>query len=96
MPGFAVNSDSTASTAASVESNVAEAGALLKTLTGQIDALLSDGLVTEKVTPEFREKFDVYKGDSQKTQDFLGQLGRFLKIVGETVDETDNQLAASL
>jgi WXG100 family type VII secretion target len=96
MPDFAVNSDVTAQTSAGLLNDFSELTQKLSEVRGKVQSLLSDGYQTPAAQQRFQPFFDQFaKGFDQVNQSLQG-IGQYVKTVGDTFDQTDTQLGASL
>ncbi|MEU3184199.1 WXG100 family type VII secretion target [Streptomyces sp. NPDC006923] len=96
MPNFAVNSDETSSTSASLLNDFASLQDKLTEVRGKITNLLAQGYSTPAAQQKFQPFFDEFaKGFDQVNQGLQG-IGQYVKAVGDAFSQTDEQLGSNL
>jgi WXG100 family type VII secretion target len=96
MPEFNVNSDTTAQTSSSLLNSFNQLSEQLTQVNSQVNSLLADGYSTPAAQAKFQPYFEEFaKGFSQVNQSLQG-ISTYVKQVGETFQNTDTQLGASL
>lgn len=96
MGSIKVSYDDLATNAKSLRDGQKDAEAILTKLKGQIDALVSDGFVTEKASGAFQETYENYNKGAKETIQALDGLATFLEKSAEAMQSTDEELAKAL
>jgi WXG100 family type VII secretion target len=66
----------------------------LRTLNGQVDALVSDGFVTDKASVAFQQDFAEYKASADRVVNFLDDIAQRLNDTAAALQATDEMLAS--
>jgi len=96
MPDFKVNSDETASTSQALLNDFSTLQDKLTEVKGKIQQLLANGYTTPSAQQKFSPFFDEFaQGFTQINQSLQG-IGQYVKSVGDSFQQTDDQLGSSL
>lgn len=96
MPDYAVNSDQTSQTSASLLNDFSQLQDKLVDVRGKVQNLLSQGYRTPAAQQRFQPFFDEFaKGFDQVNQGLQG-IGTYVRSVGDAFDSTDQDLGSRL
>ena len=79
-----------------LRSGQAEIEGMLAKLKSMVDSLVSGGYVTDKSSKAFDASYSEFSTGVSKTIEGLEGMGSYLEKAADTLQQTDEQLAASL
>lgn len=68
----------------------------LNSLRNRINNLVTNGFVTDSASDAFRQMYENFNGGATQTINALDQIAGTLESMAKTLQETDQQLAASV
>ena len=96
MPDYKVNSDETAQTSAALLNDFSQLEDKLREVKQKVSGLLANGYQTPSAQAKFSPFFDEFaKGFDQVNQGLNG-IQQYVKSVGDTFSQTDDQLGSNL
>ncbi|WP_033341140.1 WXG100 family type VII secretion target [Catenuloplanes japonicus] len=96
MPNFAVNSDETAQTSATLLADFTALQDKLTEVRGKIDGLLANGYSTPAAQQKFQPFFEEFARGFEQVNQGLEGIGNYVRTVGEAFSDTDQQLGNAL
>lgn len=96
MPTFQVNSDKTEETSGSLAADFAEFQEKLANIKSKVDGLISDGYSTPAAENHFKPFFEEFAEGFDSVNEGLDGISKYVKQVGVTFSETDENLGQGL
>ncbi|MDP9792706.1 WXG100 family type VII secretion target [Catenuloplanes nepalensis] len=96
MPNFAVNTEETAQTSASLQADFQSLQDKLTEVRGKIDGLLANGYSTPAAQQKFQPFFEEFARGFDQVNQGLEGIGNYVRTVGEAFADTDQQLGNAL